>query len=403
MVGNAQPYTAQNWASDIALASSKGLDGFVLNVGSDSWEADQVANAFSAAQSAGGSFRIGFSFDMTVMPCNSTGDAALLQKYITTYSNNSNVLQFDGKMLITTFSGEACSFGQSSVDAGWKAAVKTGMPPVHFIPAFLGDPSTFSTYQSPDGAFNWNGGWPQTQVDTSFDTDTTYISALGGKTYLGAVSPWFFTHYGADTFNKNWIYNFDDWLFSERWEVLIKNRDKVPIVEVLTWNDYGESHYIGPIEGSQPNSQAWVNGFDHQGWLDIMQYYIEYYKTGSAPSISKDRIFLWAKLFATNATASDPVGPPKDANWASDTLWAQFHLTDTADLTLTCGSSTQTFSSVPAGVSKQKLALTGDCDMSAKITRGGSDAVSFAPQGMNFSTTPPSYNFNAFVAASPAS
>ena len=32
-------------------------------------------------------------------------------------------------------------------------------------------------------------------------------------------------------------------------------------------DDYGESHYIGPIEGAQPMSEAWVNGFDHQGNL----------------------------------------------------------------------------------------------------------------------------------------
>ncbi|KAJ7142373.1 glycoside hydrolase family 71 protein [Mycena epipterygia] len=402
MVGNANPYTVQNWVSDIALASSKGLDGFVLNLGSDSWQPDKVADAFTAAQGANSSFKIGFSFDMTVMPCTAASDAALLQSYITKYSSHPNVLQFDGKMLISTFSGEKCQFGQSTVDAGWTSAIKTGMPPVHFIPAFFVDPSTIGSYPSADGLFNWNGGWPQSKVDTSFDTDTTYVSALGGKTYLGAVSPWFFTHYGPDSFNKNWIYNFDDWLFSERWEVLIKNREQVPIVEVITWNDYGESHYIGPIEGSQPNSQAWVNGFDHQGWLDIMQYYIAYYKTGAAPTISKDRIFLWAKLYSANATAPDPVGPPKDADWAADMLWAQFHLTDAADITLTCGSSTQTFSSIPAGVSKQKLALMEDCDISAKITRGGSDAVTFAPVGMNFSTTPPSYNFNAFVAASPA-
>ncbi|KAJ7137494.1 glycoside hydrolase family 71 protein [Mycena crocata] len=401
MVGNVAPYTAENWASDIALASSKGLDGFILNLGSDSWQPDQVAAAFTAAQGAGSTFRIGFSFDMTVMPCAASDDAALLQKYITTYNSHPNVMQFNGKMLISTFSGDKCTFGQSSADAGWASAVKSG-PPVHFIPSFFVEPATFSTYQSADGAFNWNGGWPQSQVNTSFDTDTAYVSALGGKTYLGAVSPWFFTHYGADSFNKNWIYNFDDWLFSSRWEVLIKNRAQVPIVEVITWNDYGESHYVGPIEGSQPNSQAWVDGFDHQGWLDIMQYYIAYYKTGAAPSISKDRIFLWAKLYPTAATAPDAVGPPKDANWASDTLWAQFHLSDTADLTLSCGSSTQTFSGVPAGVSKQKLALTGDCDVSAKMTRGGSDAVIFTPDGMKFSTSPPSYNFNAFVAASPA-
>ncbi|KAJ7510656.1 glycoside hydrolase family 71 protein [Mycena galericulata] len=407
VVGNAYPYTVDNWASDITLASSKGLDGFVLNLGTDSWEPNQVANAFTAAQNlAGGDshFRIGFSFDMSVLPCNASGDAALLQKYITTYNNNSNVLQVDGKMLVTTFSGENCTFGQGSVDAGWTSAVKTGVPPVQFVPSFSVNPSTLGSYQSIDGAFNWNGGWPQSQVNTSFDTDQTYIAALGGKTYLAAVSPWFFTHYasGSPTGNKNWIYNFDNWLFSERWEVLIQNRAQVPMIEVISWNDYGESHYIGPIEGSQPNSEAWVNGFDHQGWLDIMHYYIEYYKTGTAPTISKDRIFLWAKLYPTNATAPDPVGPPQDADWAADMIWAQFHLAETADLTLTCGASTQTFASVPAGVSKQKLALSSACDVSAKISRGGSDAVDFIPQGMNFSMTPPSYNFNAFVAASPA-
>jgi glucan endo-1,3-alpha-glucosidase len=284
--------------ADIALASSKGLDGFVLNLGSDSSETALVADAFTAAKSAGSAFRLGFSFDMTVMPCTAAGDAALLQKYIATYSAHPNVLQFAGKMFVSTFSGETCTFGQGSVDAGWVSAVKGG-PEVCFIPAFFGDPTTFGTFKSLDGMFNvrsvfwpisqspplneiqWNGGWPQSAADTSFNSDTSYISTLGGKTYLGAVSPWFFTHYGADSYNKNWIYNFDDWLFSERWEVLVENRQQVPIVEVITWNgalrsvastcsftmcvDYGESHYVGPIEGAQPNSQAWVNGFDHQG------------------------------------------------------------------------------------------------------------------------------------------
>ena len=30
-------------------------------------------------------------------------------------------------------------------------------------------------------------------------------------------------------------------------------------------SDYGESHYIGPIDGAQPNSQEWVDGFNHTG------------------------------------------------------------------------------------------------------------------------------------------
>ena len=47
--------------------------------------------------------------------------------------------------------------------------------------------------------------------------------------------------------------------------MLVQNRTSVPLAEVLTWNDFGESHYVGPIEGIQPMSQGWVNGYDHQG------------------------------------------------------------------------------------------------------------------------------------------
>lgn len=64
-----------------------------------------------------------------------------------------------------------------------------------------------------------------------------------------------------------WIYFSDDHLYAKRWESLMEIRDQVDVVQHLTWNDYGESHYIGPIEGAQPNSQAWVDGFDHTGKL----------------------------------------------------------------------------------------------------------------------------------------
>lgn len=86
---------------------------------------------------------------------------------------------------------------------------------------------------------------------------------------MAGVSPWFSTHYGRDTYNKNFIYRGDDWLFAERWEDLVNNRSSIPFAEVITWNDYGESSYISPIEGVQPMSESWVNGYDHQGTFSI--------------------------------------------------------------------------------------------------------------------------------------
>lgn len=45
----------------------------------------------------------------------------------------------------------------------------------------------------------------------------------------------------------------------------MEDRDNVDIVQIVTWNDYGESHYVGPIKGAQPNSEAWTSGMDHTG------------------------------------------------------------------------------------------------------------------------------------------
>lgn len=45
MVGNTFPYTIDDWAADIALAHSSGIDAFALNVGRDDWQPARVADA----------------------------------------------------------------------------------------------------------------------------------------------------------------------------------------------------------------------------------------------------------------------------------------------------------------------------------------------------------------------
>lgn len=125
-------------------------------------------------------------------------------------------------MYFSTFSGESCTFGQSSVVAGWTNEFKsqlTGAQSVYFVPFFSVDPATFSTYSGLiDGALNWNAGWPISLNAGNFNsldgtasnidgttTDQQYLSGLSniGGSYLPTVSPWFFTHYGPNSFNKN--------------------------------------------------------------------------------------------------------------------------------------------------------------------------------------------------------
>ncbi|KAI0674056.1 glycoside hydrolase family 71 protein [Trametes maxima] len=422
IVGNTYNYTVTNWVQDIALAASKGIDAFALNVGTDSWEPSQIANAYAAAgqyngnlltanepscngtnSSAAAPFKLFLSFDMSSFPCLNASDAEPLQTYIKTYANNTSQMTYHGRVLVSTFAGEACTFGADSLNQAWADVLKPGngtLPDVWFIPSFSVDPTTFSNLTVIDGAFHWNSGWPMGNYNVTFAPDVSYISNLENRTYMAAVSPWFFTHYGKDTFNKNFIYRGDDWLLSQRWEMLVANRTSVPLTQVLTWNDFGESHYVGPVQGMQPMSQQWVDGMDHSAWLDLMKYYITAYKTGSYPDIRKDRVFLWSRLHPANATAPDDVGMPDNAQWTQDYLWAVALLTEPANVTLSCGNSSHT-ALAPAGLSKLKLQLSDSCTANATVVRNSSVALGFAPDGLNYTTRPASYNFNAFVAASP--
>jgi glucan endo-1,3-alpha-glucosidase len=83
-----------------------------------------------------------------------------------------------------------------------------------------------------------------------------------------------------------------------------------------------------------------------------------------------------------------------------DYLWAVVMLTAPASVTLSCGTSTLSVS-IPSGVSQLKLPLKMDCEVRATVSRNGVKAIDFTPSGFSFRTRPPSYNFNAFVAASP--
>lgn len=72
------------------------------------------------------------------------------------------------------------------------------------------------------------------------------------------------------------MYYGDSHLYPARWESVIEDRENIDIIELLTWNDYGESHYIAPVKGAQPNSQAWVDGFAHDGMSKADNHQVGY-------------------------------------------------------------------------------------------------------------------------------
>ncbi|OQE09308.1 hypothetical protein PENFLA_c112G02009 [Penicillium flavigenum] len=138
---------------------------------------------------------------------------------------------------------------------------------------------------------NFHPGWDSNgnnraptseQTVTIADSDQAYKYALQGKPYIAPISPWFSTHYGPEvSYSKNWVFPSD----------LLYPR----FVEIITWNNYGESHYISPLLSPHIDDGAskWVMDMPHNGWLDIAKPFIAAYKAdttmqGSSDSASGD-------------------------------------------------------------------------------------------------------------------
>ncbi|KAI9058333.1 glycoside hydrolase family 71 protein [Trametes sanguinea] len=438
IVGLTAAFTVDDWTSDIQLAQANGIDGFALNVGNDPFTNTQAQNAYQAAEQLNSNFKMFFSLDMSSFPCSTADDATKIRDLVSQFATRPAQLQVDGKAFVSTFAGESCNFGHANdVPGGWRAEF-TQHPElagkIHFVPSFFADPATFSTFTGVmDGTFAFNSGWPLSlsaaqapqllpgvdlnnvdaagetalqQIIGNFDQDNQAISGLANvqgsaHTYMAAAAPWFFTHFGADTFNKNFIFDGDEHLWVSRWETLIANRDKVDLVEVVTWNDFGESHYIGPNNHGQlpPGSEAWVNGFDHQGWLDITNYFATQFKTGQAPAITKDQLVMWARPHPKNATPNDPVGAPKDFQLFQDKLWAVVLATADGSLTLATSDTTSQTFQVKAGVNKFSLDLSPGGFMHGTLTRNGQTTIDLKPDNYTFNPNPPAFNYNAFVAS----
>lgn len=463
MVGNTYPYTSDDWAVDISLASASGIDGFALNVGIDDFQKDQVAAAYEAAQQSGLDFKLFLSLDMTSLACATADNAQSIRSWVQTYLTHSNQLMYDSRALVSTFSGETCTFGQSSVAEGWKSQFVQHSDlqgQIFFVPSFFVDPSTFSDYKDVmDGDYNWNSGWPVdlttsvadailantsstasestgnaslivatvvsatstiesvfSQFIGSTETDQQHLEGLAALSeglssrdessselaYIAAVSPWFFTHYGPDSYNKNFVYLSDDHLYSRRWESLIESRDSISIAEINTWNDYGESHYIGPIKGAQPNSEAWTDGMNHTAWLGLTAYYASAFKTGTYPTIEKDQIYMWSRPHPAAAEAPDSVPQPTNYQLFQDYVWAVVLTTAPSSVTLsTSDSSSQTFD-VPAGLSKLSVPISAGDTMKGSIVRDNQTVVELSADSFTFQGSPQTYNFNAFVASASA-
>ncbi|KAI0430520.1 glycoside hydrolase family 71 protein [Xylaria sp. FL1042] len=391
IVGLTSGQTRDEWQQDISEAKGSGIDGFALNVGAqDTYNDAQLQLAYDVASSNG--FLLFLSFDMQA----SQWSADQIISYINTYKVYSSQFTVNSLPVVSTFEGPS----QSDIWSGVRSA--TGG--IFLIPdwASLGAQGVGDKLSLIDGAFNW-GAWPEAnQLTMSTGNDVAYKSVLQGKPYMMGVSPYFYTSTisipepplrhssgltgrAADLPGKNW-YSSSDSLWFDRWKQVLDINPEY--IEIITWNDYGESSYINaPIDHQiVAGAGTYVNGFDHTAFRFVLPYFISAYKAGNADvAVPSEGAVAWyrttpAAICGDGGTVWGQGGSASAAQGTQDVVSVIALTNAPTDITVQIGSG-------DSGQSVSATSTVGKASFYEVPTNGRTGAVTVTLNGK--STTGP--------------
>jgi hypothetical protein len=379
--------------NEFAIAKAAGIDAFALNMGPDVTN-EQLGYAYASAEKNEIKVFISFDFNDGLF---STSDAAGVGSRTAAFKDHKAQLVVDNKPFVSTFAGPGLSVAAVEAAAGTD---------IFFLPNwYIGSDKTGT-----DGFFNWMGWYSDGMnkpgtigPDNDVFGDAAYINYVGSKDrYMAPVAPWFSTHYGDWVpYRKNWVFQSNE-LWFQRWEQILKLSPR--FIEIVTWNDYGESAYVGPLSAQHDDDghSKWINDMPHDGWLEMAKPYIAAYKSGAtSPSITEDKLVYWYRPTPKSITcAGDNLGKPDGWDLMTDEVFVVALLKSPGTVTATSGSDSKSFEA-PAGASLHKIPLAvgtqkfslkrGDTEVFGATSLR--DVVETCACGI--------YNFNAYVGTVP--
>ncbi|KAL3482925.1 glycoside hydrolase [Aspergillus germanicus] len=267
---------------DIQDAIAVGFDGFAMNMGSPgaSWLKSTVDQLFDAAN--GTDFGLFFSFD--TLQHSSLVDHL---EFFKQYRDHPNYMRAgaDNFPIISSFGG----YDDASDWAHYKSNSD-----IYLIPN-LDDTNIQAYYHEPsehlsqfneivDGYFSWESAWPTStgkpaNVSSVGDQAVMSFAHDAGKSYMMGISP---VQY-KDMTGSNW-YRIGEANLPQRMEQIL---DLQPdFVEFISWNDGGESHYLGNLweeaYTTAPEILEYANTDDwpHDAWQPLVTSFINAYKAG---------------------------------------------------------------------------------------------------------------------------
>ncbi|KAF2721477.1 glycoside hydrolase family 71 protein [Polychaeton citri CBS 116435] len=383
MVSNAYAYDENEWYKDIVAAQDMGIDGFVLNMmpfycGSDtSWVKGQVDSAYKVSQHEG--FMLMPSFDMSNLNCpfgtswNVTGISDMVYRY----KDSNATYRWNGQSLVTTYGGESYPYGNdffaqlkdNMADLGHPivlspalVSIAEGAQPIAndvdsaIAAANASAHKLINDYPAIDGFTNWQA-WPLQDQNITNHPDNAFmeqVKGASGKTgpYIMGVSPWQFKDLNDPSKGLPWV-AYSDTLFSQRFQQLINaDIDHQPdIIELLTWNDFCESHYLrdlpSPNVGAKDYIEVtgdmndYIQGMDHSPWRIMAKYYISWWKNKdmTRPVVTEDQVIFWHRLHPKASTCAVGSQFVRNSNEPVDAVFAWALVKQAATISMSVGSN----------------------------------------------------------------
>jgi hypothetical protein len=347
--------------TDVRQAVAGGLDGFIVDmvqlgdVGGTQWTA--MNQLLQAARNVDPGFKIMLMPDMTGTSMLNK-DAPTMAKWLAHLGASPAAYKLaDGRLVVSPFTAE-----RKTVDY-WTSVISimktTHNTPVAFFPLFQDERKWRDAFDPISyGMSNWGNRNPAGNNPTTTHADSptgraAAVHALGQK-WMQPVSV-------QDQRPRAGIFDEAQNTQNLRNTWQIARQTGAEIVQVPTWNDYPEGTQIAPSA---------ENGWSY---LDMSAYYLTWYKTGTAPKIVRDAVYLTHRTQPAAALPSYPQTLLMKLRGGSspvrDTVEALTFLTAPATVRIKVGTASYTCD-VTAGEDTCTVPL-GPGAVSAVIERNG--------------------------------
>ncbi|KAI1146646.1 glycoside hydrolase [Nemania diffusa] len=411
LVGGIDPNT-DHAQQDIQQAVAAGFDAFALNIGQPSagWLTSAVTQLFDYAD-AQPNFKLFFSFDFY-----QTGDINAHAALYAQFAGRASYLRYGaaGLPVVSSYSGGAIG---PEAWRGFKAANN-----VYLVPNLEADPNYYSQpaafFQTwgdvVDGVFSWETNWPDVSdapgvnVSSALDAAVKTAADAAGKTYIMGLSTLQYKHCCGDSWYREGETN-----LPERMNQILQLSPE--FTEVITWNDAGESHYIGPSWPETVTAEILQYGDTdvnpHTGWQPLISSFINAFKAGATDTSAMVPVngasfagALWYRGVLKSCLNNGADGTPRGSGGARDTAVYAVVLpagTQGFQVRVSSGGQVIATQSIAAGLSYNSIEGLATGAQLLELLDASGNVVATATSKVDVSDQPANgfCNFNYYVAA----